>query len=91
MEGQPNFNRQINLYRFSTATHRKLELQEHIGKTWCVEKNWSPLIIDNVHLYFLYKYEDTQVIDCTEEHLPCKRQFGSDKGSSRTFGSSPLH
>ncbi|CAG9324157.1 unnamed protein product [Blepharisma stoltei] len=88
MEGQPNFSRQINLYRFSTAAHRKLELQEHIGKTWCVEKNWSPFIIENVHLYFLYKYEDTQVIDCTEEHLPCKRQFGSDKGSSRTFGSS---
>ncbi|CAG9320267.1 unnamed protein product [Blepharisma stoltei] len=89
MEGAPNFNRQINLYRFSTATHRKLELEEHVGKVWRVEKNWSPLTIDDKHLYFLYKYEGTQVIDCTEERLPCKRIFGSEKELSRIHGSSP--
>ncbi|CAG9320263.1 unnamed protein product [Blepharisma stoltei] len=89
LEGEPNFNRQINLYQFSTATHRKLELEEHIGKSYRVEKNWSPLIVDDKHLYFLYKYEGIQIIDCTEESQPCKRISGSDKPLSRTHGSSP--
>ncbi|CAG9320262.1 BMT1_3 [Blepharisma stoltei] len=70
--------RPIYLYSFTTGKFNQLRIPEHDGKTVLIEKNWSPLIIDDNHLYFIYNFENFQVVDCTEEGS-CTRITGSYK------------
>ncbi|CAG9320268.1 unnamed protein product [Blepharisma stoltei] len=84
-------NRMIHLYRFSTATFRMLYLDEHNGKKNIIEKNWTPLIIDNEHLYFVYNFKNLQVVDCTAENESCKKMTGNyDSKPEALRGGSPF-
>lgn len=60
-------NRKMWLYRFQTRGTRMLTIPEHHGADYVIEKNWTPLIVDDSRLYFVFNYRDFQVYDCTEE------------------------
>ncbi|CAG9320261.1 BMT4_4 [Blepharisma stoltei] len=70
--------RPMYMYRFSTGSMQELSIPEHREKAFVIEKNWSPIIIDDSHIYFVYNFENFQVIDCTDEG-PCKRVQGDFK------------
>ncbi|CAG9320264.1 unnamed protein product [Blepharisma stoltei] len=84
-------NRIMHLYQFSTATSRKLYLEEDAEKQRIDEKNWTPLIIDKEHLYFVYNFKNLQIIDCTAENEPCKKVSGKfDPKPEALRGGSPF-
>ncbi|CAG9313489.1 unnamed protein product [Blepharisma stoltei] len=71
-----DFKRTINIYSYSTGTSRQLVLEEHLCSQHILEKDWTPLIVDDEHMYFIYNYKNLQIIDCTEENETCKKVKG---------------
>lgn len=65
------------IYSFENANYWKIFVEENAGDVVIFEKNWVPLIVDQEHIYFLYNFQNTQVIDCTEIGVPCKKVTGA--------------
>ncbi|CAG9320603.1 unnamed protein product [Blepharisma stoltei] len=70
--------RPMFIYSYTTKKTQQLFIPEHQGKVVIMEKNWSPLIIDNEHLYFVYNFENFQIINCKTDGN-CIRVHGDYK------------
>ncbi|CAG9316186.1 unnamed protein product [Blepharisma stoltei] len=68
--------RKMWLYKFSNGFSYPLSMKIHKVLKFYNEKNWTPFIIDNEHLYFIYNYKNFQVIDCTDLTQPCTEISG---------------
>mmetsp|Transcript_18149 Transcript_18149/g.18143 ORF Transcript_18149/g.18143 Transcript_18149/m.18143 type:complete len:265 (+) Transcript_18149:479-1273(+) len=72
-----DLRRKMFLYRFETGETWPLEIIEHTWGTAYAEKNWTPLIVDDEHLYFVYNHKNFQILDCTYSQKElCKRVSG---------------
>ncbi|CAG9320260.1 BMT4_3 [Blepharisma stoltei] len=59
--------RPMFIYSYTTGKTQQLFIPEHHGNVVIMEKNWTPLIIDDEHMYFVYNFENFQVIDCSTD------------------------
>ncbi|CAG9329252.1 unnamed protein product [Blepharisma stoltei] len=63
--------RKMWVYNFNTTEFYPFSILEHMLRGYYGEKNWTPLIVDDEHLYFVYNYKDFQLIDCAEKGKNC--------------------
>ncbi|CAG9330834.1 unnamed protein product [Blepharisma stoltei] len=68
--------RKMFLFNFETGKSWPLRIIEHSLWSHYTEKNWTPLIVDDEHLYFVYNYKNFQILDCTDKSTYCKKVSG---------------
>ncbi|CAG9329253.1 unnamed protein product [Blepharisma stoltei] len=68
--------RKMWIYNFNTAECYPLSIRYHKEQAYFSEKNWTPFIVDDEHLYFIYNYKNFQIIDCTVKGENCSWKSG---------------
>ncbi|CAG9320604.1 unnamed protein product [Blepharisma stoltei] len=82
--------RLMHIFDVSAGIARPLLIKEYAKKEKVIEKNWTPLIVDDQHIFFIYNYKNLQVIDCSLENKICKKVRGTyDHAPSSIKGGSP--